>query len=362
MNVTSLIESAAVGLATTATGAGSATPLFAHILPRRIEGVPGPEDVVIDQEIGIAYVSSQVREPGSARHVNGDIFRIDLTADDPRPLSLIGRLEEQIGFFHPHGLDLFVGKDGKRRLFVINHRSEDTHCIDIFDVERDGRLSYFRRVSDDQELTSPNDLVALTEDSFLVVNDHGYRTQLAKSIEDLLRICLRLGFGRVVRGQLTTEGAKWETLADGIGMSGGIEVDARQSPKRLYVSTASGNRILLFRQEGEAWIRAGAISLDGAPDNLSWDREGRLWVAAHPNPLAFLLYMVGWRKAAPSLVLRIREPDGPGPAVDSMFADDGDTLSAASVAALYSGPQRLRLLIGAVAGRHLLLFDLPPEM
>jgi arylesterase/paraoxonase len=335
---------------------------MAHLTPRRIEGVPGPEDVVIDHELGIAYVSSQLREPSSARHVNGDIFRIDLNAEDPQPVSMIRSLEEGIGFFHPHGLDLFVGNDGKRRLFVINHRSEDTHSIEIFDVEESGHaLHYFRRVSHDESLTSPNDLVALGEDSFLVVNDHGCRGKLAKGVEDVARFLFGVGFGTVVRGKLTAEGTHWELVARDIGMGAGIEVDDRQRPACLYVSSASGNKILTFKREGEDWSPSGAIALDAGPDNLNWDRMGRLWVAAHPDPLAFVFYVAGWRESAPSRVLRISAPQGPEPAVDCIYSDDGSNLSAASVAALYIGPKRSRLLVGAVAGRHLLLFDLPPE-
>lgn len=376
MNVTNLIQRAAAAWVPTGTGGGAATALLKQVTPRRIEGVPGPEDVVIDQERGIAYVSSQLREPNSACRVNGDIFRIDLTAEDPRPVSMIGSLEEQIGFFHPHGIDLFVGQDGDRRLFVINHRSEETHSIEIFDVGDGGHtLRHFGRVSDDNSLTSPNDLVALTEDSFLVVNDRGWRRKLAKGVEDLVRFLCGIGFGTVVRGKLTTKGkspsnaearartcgAQWETLARGIGMGAGIEVDDRQSPTCFYVSSASANKILMFRPDGEVWIPFGAIGLDGGPDNLNWDRKGRLWVAAHPDLWAFIFYMAGWRKTAPSRVLRISEPRGPGRIVDCMYSDDGATLSAASVAALYSGPKRSRLLVGAVAGRHLLLFDLLPE-
>lgn len=147
-----------------AAGADSATkrPLLAHVIPRRFESVPGPEDLVVDHKRGIAYVSSQLREgKGTRGYVNGDIFGIDLAADDPRPVSMAGALEEQIGFFHPHGLDLFVGKGGERRLFVINHCSAETHSIEIFDVENDGRkLKYVRRMSDDSVLTSPNDLAS----------------------------------------------------------------------------------------------------------------------------------------------------------------------------------------------------------
>lgn len=61
INVTSPIQRAAAGWAATGSVGGAATPLIAHVTPLRIEGVPDPEDVVIDHEFGIAHVSSHLR-------------------------------------------------------------------------------------------------------------------------------------------------------------------------------------------------------------------------------------------------------------------------------------------------------------
>lgn len=342
-------------------GADSGKPLLVDgTQARRIGGLPGPEDIVIDHERGIAYVSSQRRGPGSAGQVNGGIFRLNLLEDDPQPVNVTGNWEEKIGFFHPHGLDLFIGADGRRRLFVINHRNEDDHCIEVFDVDDHNRLSYVRRAADGEALSSPNDLVALSEDSFLVVNDHGFRSKLAKFAEDALRLGFNIGLGTVVQGHLTPTGVHWKTLINGIGFGAGIQVDNRSAPSRLYVSSASANKIHVYHHGHDGWTAAQPIGLDAGPDNLTWDRQGGLWVAAHPDPLAFVWYMAGWRQTAPSRVLRIADPDQPEPVAEEIFADDGTLLSAASVAALYSGTERSRLLLGAVAGRHLLIFDLPP--
>jgi hypothetical protein len=76
MIVTGPVQRAAAGWAATGSEGGAATPLLAHVTPRRIEGVPGPEDVVIDHEFGVAYVSSQIREPNSApRSASGRFCR-----------------------------------------------------------------------------------------------------------------------------------------------------------------------------------------------------------------------------------------------------------------------------------------------
>ncbi len=324
---------------------------------RRIEGVPGPEDMVIDHERGVAYVSSQQRKSGSARQVNGDIFKLDLTNDEPQPVNVTGALAEEIGFFHPHGLDLFVCAEGKRRLFVINHRSEKSHSIEVFDVE-EKCLKHIGQVIDDEVLTSPNDLVALSEDRFLIVNDHGYRNKVAKIFEDLLRQ-FKIRLGTVVQGMITESGTTFTRVADGIGLGVGIEVDSRASPKRLFVSSGSDKKILIFRRDGNAWAHDTDINVAGGPDNLTWDKRGRLWVAVHPDLVALFFHLMGWRQTSPSLVLQINEPDTPDCVIERIFSDDGGLLSAASVAAFYLGAKCSRLLIGSVTGPHLLLFDLP---
>ena len=113
---------------------------------QRIEGVPGPEDIVIDHERGVAYISSQQRKSGSVRQVNGAIFKLDLINDEPQPVNMTGALAKEIGFFHPHGLDLFVCAGGKRRLFVINHRSEESHSIEVLTSKKNA-LSTLARSS-----------------------------------------------------------------------------------------------------------------------------------------------------------------------------------------------------------------------
>lgn len=326
---------------------------------QRIEGIPGPEDVVIDQERGVAYVSSQQREQSSVGQVNGDIFMLDLTTDEPQPINVTGNLEEEIRPFHPHGLDLYISEEGKRRLFVINHRSDKNHSIEVFDIE-DNHLEHVCQVIEDEVFTQPNDLVALSKDTFLVVNDHGYRDKVAQKFETILRqFGIRLG--TVVQCIITEEGTIFTRVAEGIGLGVGIEVDNRVSLKRLFVSSASDKKILVFRRDGNAWAHDSDIKLEGGPDNLTWDKLGHLWVAVHPDLAALLFHIMGWRRTSPSLVLRIKEPDTPDSVIERIFSDDGELLSAASVAAHYRGTTRTRLLIGAVTGQHLLLFDLPAD-
>ncbi len=265
--MTSLFERS-INLSRTASSVEtSAISQLSQATCRRIEGVPGSEDMVIDHERGVAYVSSQQRKSGSARQVNGDIFKLDLTNDEPQPVNVTGALAEEIGFFHPHGLDLFVCAEGKRRLFVINHRSEMSHSIEVFDVE-EKCLKHIGQVINDEVLTSPNDLVALSENRFLVVNDHGYRNKVVKLFEDLLRQ-FKIRLGTVVQGAITENGTTFTQVADGIGLGVGIEVDSRASPKRLFVSSGSDKKILIFRRDGNAWAHDTDINVEGGPDTRS---------------------------------------------------------------------------------------------
>jgi arylesterase/paraoxonase len=345
---------------------------------RKLGWIPGPEDIVIDHELGRAYVSSQIRRGGSRRRVNGSLLLLDLTRDDIEPRSLTGALEPQLGFFHPHGIDLFIDEHGRRRLFAINHRTETDHCIDIFDIEDAGaeneRLVYRGRVSDDRYLTHPNDLVAVALDEFYFVNDRGWRSRIGQGVESAL-LLTGVGMGTLVHARLTDTGAIFTRIADGLLLPVGIEATPRTDPTRLYVASAGKKEILIYRRaddpEGAGWTASKTIALDAAPDNLSWDgpdKGGALWVAAHPDLLALTLHLLQVRESAPSRVLRIRNPDGQVPKVDLIFDDDGELLSASSIAALYRGKHRgankgtARLLIGAPQEEHLLVCDVPKDV
>ncbi|MEO1405232.1 MAG: hypothetical protein AAFV54_01910, partial [Pseudomonadota bacterium] len=144
---------------------------------RTVEVAPGPEDIEIDHATGIAFISTaQRRNP--ERRERGGLYSLDLNNSEARPISLLGDTPAD---FSPHGLSLWKGADGTRRLFVINHPA-GAETVEIFDIDADGTLSHLETVSFDA-MYSPNDVVAVGPRQFYATNDRRYRQGLGQMLE-----------------------------------------------------------------------------------------------------------------------------------------------------------------------------------
>jgi arylesterase/paraoxonase len=334
--------------------AASATQV---VVRGRVE-IPGPEDIVIDHSAGMAFVASQQRLSVSGKQLSldempgGSIFGLDLNTE-----SLTKRLltdQGSLGFpFHPRGCSFLRGKDGQRRLMVISDRTVNDHAVEIFDLvgeSFDGvALKHIQTVLDAECLISPNDLVALDGDRFYITNDHGARSLLLRSLEDL--------FGLPLSTVVFWDGSRCHTVARDIAFANGIALDCDRN--RLYVAATRTKKIHTYLWDAgnpaQELTEFEPIDLPGCPDNLEWDEEGHLWIGADPSFVQLALYAASAVPTAPSLVLRIRFDGGTPPRVQEVWRDDtGEMISASSVAAVHGkGPVR-RLLIGQPFGNHLL--------
>jgi len=321
----------------------------------RVE-IPGPEDITIDHVAGVAFVSSEQRRDEKGKLLvrpedrpGGAIFALDLNGE-----TLANRLltdQKALGFpFHPAGLTLFCGPNSERRLFVINTRGTDDNAVEAFDVEGD-RLRHVGTARDPEHLIGPNDLVALDGDRFYVTNDHGARQALL----EVLEIGAALPWSTVV----FYDGSRFHTVARQIEQANGIALDHER--RRLYVAATRTKRIYDYAWDAGDPARElsdrTVIDLPGCPDNLEWDEDKNLWIAADPSFLKLFLYSYfeHLMPTAPSLVLRLRFDEGGQPRLESVFRDEtGATISASSVAAVHGRGMVRRLLIGAPFDNHLL--------
>src|SRR5512143_1155932 len=188
--------------------------------------MPGPEDIVIDHAASVAFVALQQRLSASGKLLNADdmpggaIFALDLNSE-PLAKRLLAD-QTSLGFpFHPRGCSLFTGKSGERRLMVISDRTTADHVVEIFDVVGEAfdavGLRHVRTIVDTDHLISPNDLVALDGDRFYVANDHGARTMLLRSLEDL--------YGLPLSTVVFWDGSRCHTVAKGIVFANGMALD-----------------------------------------------------------------------------------------------------------------------------------------
>ena len=296
-----------------------------------ISGVVGAEDITIHPITGIAYISSCDRRAVNAgKPGRGGIYAYDLNADQAEPVNLTPDVSED---FQPHGISLYVGKDGKDALFVINHEG-GKHRIEIYDLKH-GRLSP-RRTLTDPMIVSPNDLVAVGPNSVYISNDHRHVSGFMRLLEDYLR--LRLS------NVIFYDGTRVVEAASGIGYANGINIS--NNGEILYLCSTTERSLYIYARDigtGKLILRE-KIKVDTGVDNIEIDDRGDLWIGAHPQLLKFIQHAADLSTISPSQVLHLSARAAGGYDVEEVYLNTGEEISGSSVAAV----RNKRMLIGAV--------------
>ena len=311
-----------------AAGYFTAIKLEVHAACSVVPSPPGPEDIEVDRARGLAFVSASDRRALMAGNMasRGGIYVIDLTAPvdhwQLRPVTAAEPAD-----FHPHGLSLYIGADGARRLFVVNHHSDKTHSVEIFDVAADGILTLVRSVVDPL-LVSPNDVVAVGPESFYATNDHGTGNQTKAMFDDILL--------NVNANVVYFDGKAMSIAAKGLSFANGINKSA--DGKTIYVAESMGLQLHIYSR-GEV---SGVLTMrDSTPlgtglDNIDVEEDGALLIAAHPKITSFVSHMRDASNLSPSQVLRVElDPKGSGGKAGTIYLNLGQEVSGATVAAGY---------------------------
>ena len=301
----------------------------------RWPGFPGPEDIQIDNERERAFIASNNRRGDEAR---GAIHIFD-PADPLNDSAWRDRTKGAPEAFQPIGID-YYSDDEVSRLFVVNAANAS---VEMFDVKEDGDLIHLETFAE-RRLTSPNNVVAVGRRSFYVSNDDKSGRQ---SITASLRFLMRSAAGQV----LYTDGTIWRVAADELYFPNGLAVS--NEGDRLFIAETAANALRIYARSAESGVLSNEakVPLEAAPDNLTIDDAGNVWIAALPRPLSIAFQKASGNMKAPSAVLRLNENGDLQP----VYRDDGSELSASSVAARAKG----QLLIGAQFEDKFLLCDLP---
>lgn len=286
--------------------AASATPLLDGYTCTQAGTMPGPEDFALADDAILLVSSDPRRTPG----VSGAIVALNLETQQETPLPLTGR---DTCSFHPHGITLQKQAD-TWHLYVVTHyqETEDPACgllrekdaplldgIEHFTWQND-TLSFVERLQSPL-LREPNDLI-VTETGTIFVSDNPEFTTLG--------MLTALTFGRRPSAVLSyTQGAGWSKVAGRLLYANGV---LQPSKNWLWVSAYGGHLWgyhLEERQGEQVWVRRGHSRLQGALDNLMVGSDGMLYVAAHPDPFAFLRHAKDPSEIAPSQVFTLAPLD-----------------------------------------------------
>jgi arylesterase/paraoxonase len=308
--------------------------------------LPGSaEDILVDRPRGLAYLSVLDRRALARKEpAQGAVMRVNLNA---RPLVAEPALADPPDHFRPHGLSLYVGPDGVRHLFVINHpvnRGEEPEMVELFRESEPGLFSHVETFSDPL-MNSPNDLVAVGPRQFYIANDKVLGGGLAGALQQ---------FGIGASPLTYVDGRDARVALDNIASGGGINVSADGT--RLYVAETSAQRIRVLERDPASGnvSELDRISIGTSPDNVDVAADGSLWIGAHANVLKLIQHFAAG-KAAPSQVLRIGLDQGRVERIDDIFLDDGSLMQASSVGVNYDN----LVLVGSITEKKMLVCTLP---
>ena len=292
---------------------------------------PGTEDITIDHAAGLAFISTDDRRNGA----RGAIYALSLDGSQ----SLRDVSGDMPDVFHPHGISLWTGEDGAKRLFVVNHRTPDDHTIEIFDVGLNGELSHAETIMYD-DLTSPNDVLAVGPRQFYASNDRAYTTGLMSQLEAYMALPLA--------SVSYFDGETGRIVADGLAYANGINMSA--DGESVYLAEILGRGVRVYDRDAASGDlnRTRDISVPTAPDNIEIAEDGSLWIGGHPRVFDFVTHSRDENHIAPSHVIRV-DPDT-GDVTTVLMSLDGE-LNASSVAAVTGN----MLLVGAVFDERILI-------
>ncbi|MCF6293177.1 MAG: SMP-30/gluconolactonase/LRE family protein [Robiginitomaculum sp.] len=256
-----------------------------------VTGIVGAEDLVIDRENRLVYISSSDR-----RNLKSGGSLWQMPVDNPAAATMLKLPDMGTSLFAPHGLDLFIDNEGVRHLFVIDHGSRPKELIHKFIVQKNQLL--LQETFSDPEFYSPNDIAAIGPEQFYITNDSRTKTG---SIAATIEAVFRKKSGNVVwyDGQQATEVASGFSFANGVAVS--------KDGEQLFVSATIDQNLRIFDREPNTGVlnQIDQIHFSSGLDNIDIAADGSLWIGSHPRLLDFSAHAKDPSKLSPSQVFRV---------------------------------------------------------
>ena len=281
-----------------------------------VTGIVGAEDLVIDRENRLVYISSHDRRNPQTQ---GSLWVMPV--DDPGSAKRMILPDMDEALFAPHGLDLLINENQTRSLFVIDHGSKPDELIRKFDIS-DNKLILTLTFSS-PEFYSPNDIAAVGPEQFYITND---KSEKSGSLNEFLGVLFKKKSGNVV----WYNGSDSKVVADGFSYANGVAISADR--KQLYVSATVDQNLRIFDRDqstGEL-NQIDQIHFGSGLDNIDVAADGSLWIGSHPRLLDFSAHAKDPSKRSPSQVFKVNVEKK---TVKEVYLAADGLLNASSVAA-----------------------------
>jgi arylesterase/paraoxonase len=295
------------------------------------------EDIQVDRKRGLAYLSLLDRDSVSrGEQVSGTVMLLDLNVADLAPRAAMAYDPEA---FRPHGLSLLERGSQPARLFVISHRPDGSHTVEI--AEEGSAGGFFpKETIRDPAFVHPNAIAAAGARQFYLTNDAG--------TEEIWKQRFAALFRDGGSALIFYDGASSRVVAADLEFPAGLALSPDSS--RLYVAETLGRSLRIYRRDAAsgALTFEETIDLGASPANLNVDDDGVVWIAAFPKLLSLAAHRREPDKRSPTQVLRFDPKDK---RVTQVFVDDGAMISAGSSAA----PWGDEFLVAALFDKKVLL-------
>lgn len=284
---------------------------------KRIE-LPGAEDITVSQSDSFAIISSTQRGVYPPTEIEiGGLYFMDLKSDAYNPVHLTSSFTKP---FAPHGISM-LKTDSTYKVMAISHIL-DAHFIEVFRLNNNA-LTHEKTLTD-ESMIKPNDIVMIDNERFYFTNDHGYAKGLGMLAEDYL--------GLALSNVIYFDGSTYREVASGISYANGINYDAKRN--LLFVASPRKFLVKVYNvlEDGSLDFIEN-IDCGTGVDNIEFDTDSNLWIGSHPNLLKFASYAKGKEDNSPSEIIKINYKGKNDYAVETIYLEDGKSMSASTVAA-----------------------------
>lgn len=280
--------------------------------------MPGTEDVEFDSKRQFLLISSSNRAMMLKNQNQRDgIYALNLKdTNNTKPKRM---LTTYGGAFHPHGISL-IQQDSATYVFAVNHNNQGSF-IEKF-IIKNGTLMHLKTYQNNL-MFSPNDVVAITDSTFYVTNDHGSKPGFKQTLENYLQLPKSY--------VLYFDGQNFKKVAEGLKYANGVSYSKEKH--EVYVATSIGQKLYIYNQAPNgALILTHYINTHTGIDNITIDNSGDLWLAGHPKLLKFIAHAKDSSKISPAEVIRIHKMPNGIYKQDQIYINDGYEISGTSVA------------------------------
>lgn len=280
--------------------------------------IPGAEDITVSLKDSFAVISSTKRGVYPPKEAEkGGLYFMDLKSNEYNPMHLTSSLTKP---FAPHGISM-LKTDSTYKVMAISHIL-DAHSIEVFRLNNN--VLTHEKTLTDEAMVKPNDIVMVDNERFYFTNDHGYTKGLGMLAEDYL--------GLAISNVIYFDGSTYREVASGISYANGINYDVKRN--LLFVASPRKFLVKVYNVLDDGSLGfIEDIDCGTGVDNIEFDSDGNLWIGSHPNLLKFASYAKGKEDYSPSEIIKINYKGKNDYSVETIFLDDGENMSASTVAA-----------------------------